>query len=374
MKKSRIFILCAIIAIFALATLLTACDGNVNIFGTSKYTVEVESSVKGIPNNIEITEEYVKSIISVYLKWNDGSTTPVSFDDCELTFDKNLLGKKLNIKVKFDRKTGKISIPIVDPSELEEDEEEPTVTTSIYGMVTPDMADDDDKFKSVLIVCVNFPTDSDESEGIELSADEYEIVQSNVSEDGKELEFRIYATEYDVYTAEGEAFSFYENTRLEHTGEDALERGMTKAEMTEAVKQNVKLYFVNDDGTKQEIQQDTPDVTVDEAGATITLKADEFETYGYTEFFFPYSKYAGMLIEFDWGKWKKNMTENDIIAGLYVYGQDDFVFNYTTEVEFLEYGFVRITMDGEVLCDMLYIAYDADENPFPPSDDGDSSN
>ncbi|MBQ9276312.1 MAG: hypothetical protein IJ226_01805, partial [Clostridia bacterium] len=221
MKKSRIFILGVIIAVFALTALLTACDGNVNVFGTSKYTVEVETQVKGIPNNIEITEEYVKSIISVHLKWNDGATTPVGFDNCELSFDKNFLGTKLNVKVKFDKKTGKLSIPIVEPSELvEEEEEEPTITTSIYGMATPDMAENTDKFKSVLEVYVNFPTDEEEMERVKLSADEYEVIMSQISEDGKELEYRLYATEYDIYSNDGEAYTLYDNTRLEYTGED----------------------------------------------------------------------------------------------------------------------------------------------------------
>lgn len=58
MKKNRVFVVCAVIVIFALASVLTACDGkaNINVFGTSKYTVEVEASVQGVPNNIEITD------------------------------------------------------------------------------------------------------------------------------------------------------------------------------------------------------------------------------------------------------------------------------------------------------------------------------
>ena len=370
MKKNRIFVVCALIVIFALASVLTACDGqaNINVFGTSKYTVEIKASVQGVPNNIEITEEYVKSIISVHLKWNDGTTTPVSFDDCELTFDKNFLGTKLNIKVKFGKKTGKLSLPFVEPSEAEP--EDKYVDVVFEGIVTPDFAEDQSKFKNVVRVEIVTPASGDNERDTRTSVakDEYEFLKYEVSQDGKELEYVVYVPELELSSYENATVRFYENSRLMIEGEDAIERGMTEEEVRAALSEHVKLYLMQRDETKQEIAYTADVKVVDGDGAYVTFKAVEYETYGFMEWYCSYKKYAGISVGFNFGLWKQNMTDEEIIAGLIVYDDNEFSFNDTTTIERLEGGMISVSMDGEEICDFLYVAYDASENPFPQND------
>ena len=368
MKKKTILLVCMIVLAIAFSCVFTACDGkaNINVFGTSKFKVEVESSVQGVPNDIEVTEEYVKSIISVHLKWNDGSITPVALSECEISFDKNFLETKLNIKVKFDNKTGKLSLPFVEPEQEQADDNETGVGVLLIDMATPDMAEDIEKLKSILVVTVFPPSEDENDNGIEIPSDKYVVLECKVSEDGKELEYTIYVPEYDAYTTEGESITLYDNPRLEYEGEDAIERGMTEQEVRAALAENVKLYLKDNDGGKEQVAY-TADVEVEEEqGVTITFTTEE---HGFTILYVSYRKYADLLVDFDWGKWKKDMTDNDIIAALRVFDHDDFVFNYTTEVERLDDGFVKITMDGETLCEMLYVAYDAEENPMSIGDD-----
>ncbi len=304
MKKSSIFILSAIIMIFALTTLLTACDGNVNInlFGTSKYTVEIESSVESVPNYTEITEEYVQSIISVQLKWNDGSTTKVSFDDCKLTFKVNDDKTKLDIKVKFGKKSDKLTLDIVEQERPYEK----------YGVVSQEkMVLEGATNAQIMAAIAVYVNVSDDEDPILIDADGYTIIERTETEDHMSTSFKVFVEEY-MLMIDGVEINYGYNPALLFEGETNIEKDMTAQEV-----QNVLKVYIQGVNNEKIYLDYTCTITFNEEenNTTVTVYT---EGNGFTDYNFSNAKYPGAVVDFDESRWQKDMTDEEIIDRLIV--------------------------------------------------------
>ena len=167
--KRKILLISSIIAlVIVLSVALSACTGG--LFTFNSYKLVAEASVESVPSNANFDDaEYIKSLIGkVYLDWDDDSTTKVNLSDCEISH--KVKNDKLEIKIKFGKKSCELKLDIVEPSDNPADENPPTIGTFQKAMIVEGMTDE--QIKAAIDVFVIVP---DQDDAVPIASDGYEI-------------------------------------------------------------------------------------------------------------------------------------------------------------------------------------------------------
>lgn len=338
MKKRSVYILIIAILTLVLGICFTACTGGMGGISSFSYSLEITPKVQSVPTDADIDEDYIKEIISVSIKYKDGHTTHVNFEDCTITYSVNKAGDKLEIKVKFGKKSAKITLDIADVEEQD--------ACSLYVFQDAKIEDGmtDAEIKAALIVRVGCEGWEDD---VILTADQYDMKMEK-SADGKRATITVTTHDNDGLTESVEVeFGF--NPALTFEGVENLYPGVT----AEEAKELLDLYLESGGA-------DAP-VLLDKADYTISVTVDEYNNtiiyaytkdYGFATTSFTNEKYVAVIVKFDESKWKDNMTNDEIIAALSFSqfdGEEEVPFEITgtLTLERIGGGMVQVLMDGE---------------------------
>ena len=359
MKRNVLITICIALTVLLALSLVACTDG----FSVTTYELAVEPAVEGVPLDAELTDEYVATLIKrVYLAWNDDSTTRVSLEDCKVTYKKVDNDTKLEIKIKFGKKSCSFTLPFVEPSP--EPEEEASLHLAQTKMFFDDMTEADIKAAIEVYLCL-----PGEDEGILIESPAYEIRSVRLSDDRKSLIVKIHLSIdfIEHYEIDGEQdFLLYYNPELLIEGEELLQPGMDKDDVMSVL----KLYIEDANGNKTYLDYictlDYNDDCVD-----ITIYAAD-DRYGFTFSGFNNSIYYKVEARFDKSQWKAGMTDEEIIAALYFeelsnegewlpYEPDPSV---VITIEREDFSTVNVFFDGEEVSCYVLVGWDWSTNMF----------
>ena len=356
--KRKILLISSIIAlVIVLSVALSACTGG--LFTFNSYKLVAEASVESVPSNANFDDaEYIKSLIGkVYLDWDDDSTTKVNLSDCEISH--KVKNDKLEIKIKFGKKSCELKLDIVEPSDNPADENPPTIGTFQKAMIVEGMTDE--QIKAAIDVFVIVP---DQDDAVPIASDGYEIRSRKTLPYHDEFTLVLYVEEYDIESDELE-FEYYLNPQLILENEEDLRYGMTESE----VESVLKVYVV--EGVYLDFECE---ITVDEEYDALLKITTKDNGHIYTSFV---REYSDLLIEFDKAQYKEDITDEEIIAALTASRLNDegelapFELSGTITLCHVENNRVLVYMDGDYIGSPVSLVGESSENGLGDEDDDD---